>query len=151
MRFEQVKDVLHHVIDFHGALASDYRRLANEAEDERVRLLLRYLAEHENKMRQGLTRYTEGEVHNVLDTWMQNTPNLEQPHVMEELRQCLACTTVEDIAATAERIHETLERLYRELVEASAIDEERELFQSLADFQNAETRRLARNTARMDF
>jgi len=151
MRFEQVKDVLHHVIDFHKALASDYRKLAGEAEDERVRLLLRYLADHENKMRQGLTRYTEGDDRNVLDTWMQNTPDLEQPHVLADLRGCLAGTTVEDIADTAERIHATLEKLYRELVEASEIDEERELFQSLADFQNAETRRLVRNTARMDF
>lgn len=151
MRFEQVKDVLHHVIDFHKALASDYRKLANEAEDERVRLLLRYLADHENGMRQGLTRYIEGDDRNVLDTWIQNTPDLEQPHVLEELRGRLSVTTVEEIAAAAERIHATLEKLYRELVEASEIDEERELFQSLADFQNAETRRLVRNTARMDF
>lgn len=144
MRFEQVKDVLHHVIDFHAVLAADYRTLAKQAHDERVRLLLQYLADHESRMSRGLVRYTEGNAYNVLDTWLQNAPDLREPHVLEDLRGRLCCTTVEEVSAAAVKIHETLGQMYRQLAD------ERELFDALAKFQNAETRRLVRNTSRMD-
>lgn len=150
MRFEQVKDVLHHVIDFHAALAADYRMLAKQVGDERARLLLLYLAEHESRMSRGLVRYTEGNAHNVLDTWLQNAPDLKEPHLLKDLRSGLCCTTIEEVSAAAEKIHETLGQMYRQLADASTIADERELFEALAKFQNAETRRLVRNTSRMD-
>lgn len=75
MRFEQVRDALDHVIEYHDELADEYRKLAKQAHDERVRMLLVYLAGHEDKLRQGLERYESGDHRSVLNPWMRNAPD----------------------------------------------------------------------------
>lgn len=150
MQFEQVKDVLNHVIAYHNELSSEYAKLAEQAHDTRVQMLLNYLAEHEEKLRAGLEGYQSGDHRSVLDTWMQNAPNIGHPKVLEELKGCLCCATFDEVRDLARRIHDTLADMYRSLASQAAIADERQLFESLADRQNAENRRLSRDAARLE-
>lgn len=150
MRFEQVREVLEHVTGFHRELAGEYRRLLGEAHDQRVHMLLAYLADHEDKMAAGLQRY-EAEPHGaVLDTWMENAPDLSHPEDLEALKRSVDCVSTEQALIVAERIHQTLIEMYRALARQAAMAEERELFESLASGQEAEARRLSRDAARLE-
>lgn len=150
MRFEQVKDVLQHVIDFHKNTANDYATMAEQADKPRVKMLLGYLEDHVGDSIKGLDGYLHGDAQKVLNTWLQNVPEMEYPQVLENLRDRLSVASVEEVASTAEKIQETLADMFWLLSEQAAIDSERELFASLAYFQNAELRRLARDTARFE-
>lgn len=150
MRFEQVKDVLEHVIDYHSELADEYHKLLEQAPDERTRMLLGYLADHEQQMRKGLEGYRSGDHRSVLNTWMQNTPDLGHPEALQEFRGRLCCTSVDEVLDLAERIHDTLGEMYRALATGAVIADERELFESLAERQVTEKKRLSRDVARLD-
>lgn len=150
MRFEQVKDVLQHVIGFHQSIANDYAAMAEQTDNPRVKMLLGYLEDHLRGSIKGLDAYLHGDAQNVLNTWLQHVPEMEYPQLLETLRDQLSVASVEDVASTAEKIQETLADMFWLLSEQAAIDSERELFASLAYFQNAEVRRLARDTARFE-
>ena len=62
----------------------------------------------------------------------------------------MCCTSVEEVLELAEKIHDTLTDMYRTLASHAAIADERLLFESLADRQLAENRRLSRDAARLD-
>lgn len=151
MRFQQVKDVLDHVIVYHRELAAEYRTLVPTVRDERVGMLLGYLADHEDQQRIGLERYDESDEHrSVLDTWLQNAPDLGHIKKLEELKGCASCTSMDDVMEQARKIHETLGDMYRTLAVSDAIGDEYDLFNSLAEFELVENRRLSRQAGRMD-
>lgn len=150
MRFEQVRDVLDHVIAFHQSVAEDYAAMASQTDNPRLKMLLGYLEDHVRRSIKGLDAYLHGDAHKVLNTWLQNVPDVEHPQVLETLRDRLNTASVEDVAETAEKIQETLGDMFSLLSEQAAIEGERELFASLAHYQNAEVRRLARDTARFE-
>ncbi|WP_043768277.1 ferritin family protein [Algiphilus aromaticivorans] len=150
MQFEQVKDVLNHVIDYHQQLSTEYGKLADEAHDPRVRMLLTYLADHEDKLRSGLEGYKTGDHSSVLNTWMQNAPDLKHPHTLDDLKGCICCATFDEVLDLAGRIHATLTDMYRSLASQAAIADEGRLFESLADRQSAENKRLSRDAARLE-
>lgn len=150
MRFEQVKDVLTHVIAFHDDVASDYADMAQQTENPRLKMLLAYLESHIRDSMKGLDGYLQGDSKQVLNTWLQNVPELEHPQLLEHLRDRLNVASIDEVADTAEKIQETLGEMFWLLSEQAVIPSERELFASLAYFQNAEVRRLARDTARFD-
>lgn len=150
MQFEQVKEVLNHVIGYHNELSAEYQKLAEETHDARVRMLLAYLAEHEEKLRIGLEGYESGDHRSVLNTWMQNAPNIGHPRILEELKGCLCCETFDEVLDLAGRIHSTLTDMYQSLASQAATADERRLFESLADRQRAENKRLSRDAARLE-
>jgi hypothetical protein len=151
MRFQQVRDVLDHVIIYHSELAAEYRKLAPAVQDERVGKLLGYLADHEDQQRVGLERYDESDEHrSVLDTWLQNAPDLRHIKKLEELKGCACCTSMDDVMSLAGKIHETLGDMYRTLAVSAAIGDEYDLFNSLAEFQLVENRRLSRDAGTLE-
>ncbi|MBY8966649.1 hypothetical protein [Algiphilus sp.] len=150
MRFEQVKDVLNHVIAFHCDVACDYADMAAQTEDVRLKMLLAYLQEHVRSARKGLEGYIHGDAQPVLNTWLQNAPALEHPQLLDALRKDLDVASVDTVASVAEKIQETLGDMFRTLAAQADTDGVRELFSALAAFQAAEVRRLARDTARFN-
>lgn len=152
MRFHQIREIVSWAVRFHERLAQQYAALAKKSEDERVRMALTYLAEHEHQMQGGLARYlaADSEHRNVLDTWFSDLTELPHPDVLERLCGCMACTTVDSVLTTALTIHKTLEDMYRHRAEEAAIAAEQAFFASLADGHEAEVRRLVRDMARLE-
>lgn len=152
MRFHQVRDIVAWAADFHARLAQQYTAQAKHCDDERVRMALTYLAQHEHKMQAGLLRYLtpDNQHRNVLDTWYSDLTEVPHPEVLADLCGCAACTTVESLLANALKMHETLEDMYRHRSEVSSIDAEKAFFTALASGHEAEVRRLVRNMARLE-
>lgn len=152
MRFHQVREIVSWAVDFHEQLAQQYAALAKKTEDERVRMALTYLAEHEHRMQGGLARYlaADSEHRNVLDTWFSDLTELPHSDVVTRLCADMACTTVDGVLATALTIHKTLEDMYRHRAEEAAIAAEQAFFTALANGHEAEVRRLVRDMARLE-
>lgn len=152
MRFHQVRDIVTWAADFHAQLAQQYTTQAKSSDDERVRMALTYLAQHEHNMQAGLARYLapDNQHRHVLDTWYSDLTELPQPDVLSILCGCISCTSVASLLTKALEIHETLENMYRHRSQDSAIDAEKTFFASLASGHEAEMRRMARDMARLE-
>jgi hypothetical protein len=59
MMYTQVKNMLDQIDDFRGQLVEYYERLSNDAEQQRVKMLLRHMSRHERDLQEGLRAYGE--------------------------------------------------------------------------------------------
>ncbi|TFH87685.1 2-hydroxyacyl-CoA dehydratase [Billgrantia azerbaijanica] len=150
MAFRQVKDLLHWIVDFHDQLARQYARLADEQADERMRMTLTFLADREQRMREAMTRYLEDAEPNLLETWLIDSQDFGHPRVLERLPRCMGCRDVQDILANVMTAHRTLKDMYQLRAELAEVPEEAELFQRLAEHQDAEARLQTRDIARLE-
>ena len=71
MKFEQVKDIIERAISFHRMIGSYYQQCLEKSINQRLRIMLNYLIEHENQLFEGLQDYSQKAPKNVLDTWLQ--------------------------------------------------------------------------------
>lgn len=147
MKIEQVKDIIHWSADFHDALARQYHTLARDAGDPRLKLALDYLGQHERGMQAGLNRFLETSAANVLNTYFRQVPHLEQPAVLESLRSCLCCATIEDAERADSEFHAQLRGMYQQLADLSETGPVLGLFESLVKNEDEEVRRVARAIA----
>lgn len=152
MRFHRVREVIEWAVQTHDGLAHEYERLGCECVDERTRMALRYLSDHERQMQAALARYlAEGSEHrNVLETWFDDTAEFPHPTLVARLCDAVGDKAVEDLLANALAIHKTMEDLYRQRAETAPIGDERDFFTALAASHEAETRRLVRDMSRLD-
>lgn len=152
MRFHQIREIIEWAVQTHAGLAHAYEQLAKQCSDERSRMALRYLADHEHQMQAALARYlADGSEHrNILETWFDDPTEFPQPTVVARLCDAVGDKAIEDLLANALAIHKTMEDLYRHRVETAAINDEREFFAALAASHEAETRRLVRDMSRLD-
>ncbi len=152
MRFHRVRELIEWAVRTHAELARQYEQSSCECVDERARMALRYLAEHERQMHTALSRYlADGKEHrNVLETWFDDTTEFPQPSVVARLCDAVGDKAVEDLLANALAIHKTMEDLYRHRAETAPIGDERDFFAALAASHEAETRRLVRDMSRLD-
>lgn len=143
MRFEQTRDVLEHVRQFHLEISALYHRLSTQSDKERLKLLLDYMSQRENKLAQALSEFTDETSHNILDTWFQYT------HDKDRLRcpdfHLSADTTVDDIMRFGLALADCFIDLYREIAATADSEEIAAVFRNLLASEEREKLKLARN------
>lgn len=152
MRFHQVRELVRWAADFHARMAQQYDAQAAGGVDERVRMSLGYLAEHERKMQADLAGYlTDGSDHRgVLDTWFDDPTDFPHLPMLDRLLEGMESASVQDVLTSALTTHKTLQDLYRHRADRASIEEERDFFASLAAGHEGEVRRLARDMQRLE-
>jgi len=150
MAFRQVQDLLEWIHDFHRQLGAQYTHLAETAPDERMKMALVFLADRENRLRDGMAAYLEDADHGLLTTWLIDSQEFGHPGVLERIPPCLGCHDVQDVLANVMTAHQTLKDMYRLRSELASIPEEAELFRQLAEQQEAEARLQTLDLARLD-
>jgi hypothetical protein len=150
MVFRQVKDLLAWIHDFHEQLGGQYAHLAETQQDERMKMALVFLADRERRMQEGIAAYMEDADEGLLTTWLIDSQEFVHPRVLERIPKCLGCQDIHDILANVMTAHQTLKDMYRLRAELSSIPEETELFERLAEQQDAEARLQTRDIARLD-
>ncbi|MDI5892638.1 2-hydroxyacyl-CoA dehydratase [Halomonas rhizosphaerae] len=152
MRFHQVKELVAWAADYHRGLAEQYDQLAAGDVNDRVRMALEYLAEHERKMQIELANYLEeqSDHRKVLETWFDDPADFPHAPTLDRLIECMSCDSVQDVLSTALTMHRTLQDLYAHRVERASVEAEREFFASLSSGHEAEVRRLARDMQRLE-
>ncbi|KFZ30577.1 ATPase [Pseudidiomarina salinarum] len=69
MKVESLRDVLKWTVTFHQNLKECLKECATKNEDERARLILIYLSEHEGSLERIISGFETVTNKNVLDTW----------------------------------------------------------------------------------
>ncbi len=149
MRFEQTREILRHIRDFHQSLSHCYQGLEDKAGRERVKLLLDYMGERESDLAEAVEAFMEEAEPEVLDTWFQFAD--------ESVYLKLACpvidpsedTAVEDVLALAQEAHECLMKAYQEIIANCDMQRVCDVFQNLLDEGQREWKALMRNTQLM--
>ncbi len=152
MRFHQVRELVSWAADYHARLASAYTELAGGKVNDRVRMALRYLAEHENGMQASLEQYLdEGSEHRgVLDTWFDDPVDFPHAPVLDRLAQGMTFDDMQSVLATALATHRTLQDLYTYRAGHAVTTAEREFFEALTKGHEGEVRRLSRDMQRLE-
>ena len=152
MRFHQIRELLSWATDYHARLAAAYTGMAGGDVGERVRMALRYLAEHEKAMQASLEQYLseDSEHRSVLDTWFDDPVDFPHAPVLERLSEGMTCNDMQSVLATALATHRTLQDLYALRAEHAVTTTETEFFEALTNGHDAEVRRLSRDMQRLE-
>ncbi|MDR5899652.1 2-hydroxyacyl-CoA dehydratase [Halomonas vilamensis] len=144
MRYNQVKDLVVWAADFHARMAKQFSDAAENADAERLKMALTYLANRELRMKTGLEDiFSDGSDHrDVLNTWFDDPTDFPHPPKLEKLAESAGYDSVDVAMKTATEAHKTLQALYEHRAEKAVIEPEEEFFTSLAEGHEAEVRRI---------
>jgi rubrerythrin len=136
--------MLDQVADYHGQLANYYSQLSDDAAQQRVKMLLDYMASHEINLQESLAAYEEDASRQILNTYV-------------DCKQCddvlMTCQqmpiepemSVDGVIKAAMDVDRCLLRFYREVSENADPESVREVFRNLIEMEEAELRKLALN------
>ncbi len=142
MSIETIKDILDWNRRLHQELSRIYRESSEATEDERSRLLLDYIAEHEERLAETIARYEKDDHVEQLDSWTRNY--LDKNPFAASMKQMMDFTAMgtEQILQTTVAAHQKLIELYRELAQNAKSERLEELFKNLASLETHELMRM---------
>lgn len=141
MPFEQTRDVIEHARAFHRQLAQLFHRIEHDTDRERLRMLMDYLAAHEERIERRLAAVQSETARPVLDTWYQYPPPDDIARALLEVR-LTPDMTVSEIVCAALHLDEQILRLYRWAADSAPSPDVREIFEALLAEHKEERRRL---------
>ena len=144
MRKTQVRSILDQVREFHGQLDEYYGRLSDTATQQRVKMLLDYMASHERNLQKGMAAYEENASRQVMDTYV------DCKYCDEILATCQRTPIapemgLDGVVKVAMDVDRCLLRFYREVASNAESEVVRKVFRNLIDAEEAELRKLALN------
>ena len=149
--YATAQDVLHNVQDCHHLAGQVYCQLKLFIEDERAKMLLGHLCEHEHAMEKNLLNYERRASKAVLHTWIQYSPELS---VKQFVEKCMSGSmeSVQEISEVGHKVDDYLVSLFDEMATISSSDILKEVFYNLKTWQMSEKHQLtqARNSL-LDF
>lgn len=144
MRFKRVQDILDWVVVFHDQLATLYHDMAKGRERERIGLLLEYLADHQEALRDNLMDY-ETDVNRLLPTWYDQAPETPMPTDPGKLADFLNVRDTAELVRLAAAFHDQMISLYASMRDKAPTDSLNELFSSLMELERHEKMRMVRD------
>lgn len=143
MRFEQTVDVLDHVGLFHRKTAELYRRLTERASSPRVKMLLDYMARHEDHVAVSVREYREESRPQVLSSWFKYTHDEDIFAPLKEVDPDRDYD-FDDVIDLALTLDARLLELYQDLGQQAATIEVKDMFNSLLLREMEEKQKLMR-------
>lgn len=144
LTFRQAKDVIDYAGQLHRHLAECYESQQERLPEEKLKLLMGYLASHERHLADVLANYEETAAQQIREMWMQYVPSSE----VEESLQCAVIRPdmeVDEIVDVVLRFDEAVLTLYREIRDETSDPNIKAVFQNLIDMQQKEQQRTVRN------
>jgi hypothetical protein len=140
---KQVRDFVHFGKQLHGRIAQLLEELNEQADLERVQMLLEYLTRHEHHLEESLSRFEKVSHSGILDVWLEYSPDLD---VEATVRRCAIPDhpNSDDVIRIAMDFDQTLVKLYGEVAEKAADDRTREVFRNLLSLEQREMTQVAR-------
>lgn len=137
MAFDQTKDVLKHVREFHRKLGGFYNELKESTDKERARVLLDSMSRHEKYLDDCLAQYEEQVSDNVLDTYFKyGSESTELTAIADfEIKPGME---VDDVMTAAMHFDACLIEFYREMAQRALSEKVREVFENLLEMEQHE-------------
>jgi rubrerythrin len=149
MAFGQTTTILEAARRYHEQLADFYLLLARGANREPIRMMLGYLRYHERHLADCLAEYEDDLPADVLETWFKYPPHLPPAQLPDDVWADpeLSKDRVLELAANFDS---ELVRYYETAAQRAGSARVRELFESLAQFEQHEKGRVMKATAAGD-
>lgn len=147
MAYEQVETVLKNAATFHQRVSQLYARLSKRTKDERARLLLNTMRDHEQRRAVVLKEFLADVPQKVLLTWL--TSSIDSKSILRATHPVLnseACC--EELIQLGIDLDEKLIQLYGELATRGEPEPVRELFESFLEEEQQEERQFAKQALR---
>ncbi|WP_404416772.1 ATPase [Marinospirillum sp.] len=150
MQIKTFADLIDWTRALHAKLEKCLAHCSSLHHDERATLLLEYLASHENEMEKMVAGFEQQAdpkaAHTYIYDYMPHNPVTSHLDCDDHY----AKLDYHEILSEVVDFHEQIISLYQTLVARADIPEATELLQSLLDMEEHETKRLVRQTERMD-
>lgn len=144
MTYQQVRDILDRVRRLHRRIRDYYQGSADLPHDERARLLLEYMARHEEHVQQCLQSYQDRGADGILDTWIQYVPDGPTHEVFDDF-QIRENMSADEAFALALRLDAALLGMYEQLAGMTAAPRAQEFFRSLLALEKSKESEYARS------
>uniref|UniRef100_UPI003BA02862 hypothetical protein n=1 Tax=Aeromonas jandaei TaxID=650 RepID=UPI003BA02862 len=149
MRFQQIKELLHYLEQVHHQLGLCYRRLANQVDSERCRMLLVYLQGREDAASVHLQDYASQLGGPLRETWLDQSFSEDMlPAIMR--CELPASAKTEDIVALVCRWEEQLIGELGHLARECPTRSTAELLDNLARLEQTRLTRLVHGAHQLD-
>ncbi len=149
MSVETVRDVMELARKVHHHVARDLDTRFTVEGQERIRMLLAYLSDHEAKLEKVIEQSEADAAGGALDTWLtdylNNAPTLK--HLAEPLD--FSSDDADVLVMRVLELHEHLIGLYQHLAEKAPTPAVAELLGALQELERHEAMRMARDVGRM--
>lgn len=145
---ESVRQIIDRIRSLHQQVAARFEGVGTTAEQERLRLVLDYVARHERHLAEALEKYQDRASCAVLDTWFKTAPG-------RPLQACLDRVNVDtrDVGAVLRSVLEMdrcLVDTFRSIAESAVSIEVRDFFQQLIAMEERGEHQLIRDAIEME-
>ncbi len=148
MQIETLKDVLHWTRKFHQQLSQSLSNSVDKNTDERARMVLEYLADHEKTLDKVISGFEKSGDEDALNTWfneyVNKSPVLQNVHTNTPFANMDAAQIMEVVADQ----HQQAIELYRYLARRADIDSAKDMLESLLSLEEHEIMRMTQSTNR---
>lgn len=143
----RVADFLHWAEAYHARLAEFYRSRGKEAARSEVKIVLDYMARHQDALRRIIEDYERGASKAVLDTWYKISPDPKafQDPSASGFRPDLTSDEAIDLALDLDH---SLISMYEQLIRRAETPGLREVLENLLQAERREEIRLLRSQSR---
>ncbi len=135
--FKQLYEVIKNARSFHLNIAEIYNQLITNTKDNRAKLLLRHMHEHELRMANNLKNYSLINPAKVMQTWIQYTPE-ESPREVLQGINLTGILDIEEINRLGQQVDQYFSNLYQSIYSSIDVVEVREVFENLKQIQEKE-------------
>jgi len=150
LQIETLRDVLHWTRKFHQRLYHCFQHCVDEDENERARLLLAYLAEHENKLIRVLDGFEKTASSRALNTWCYEYVDR---HPILRHKNCdspFENMSTSEITAEVAHLHQEVINLYRYLNDRAESLSAQDLLKSLKEVEENESMLMVKNAINLE-
>lgn len=139
MAFHQVKEIIKETCKNHRKVAEFYDYMSDHVEGDKVKMLLKNMKDHEDKISNGISLYLK-DGSKTLDSWFQYLPSL--PHVKDLISQELPeDATEDDVLHLFDEISTCFAVRYAKLSEVASSEAVHDLFIHMKDLEEYELTR----------
>lgn len=138
MKIETLKDILHWTAEFHEQLSTTLTRSAANNEGEREKMLLDFLADHEERLAIVIEKYEKTGDQHALNTWCYEYLDNNNITLKHHTDIPFSELNVDEIMEVLVDEHQQVIELYRYLVSRADISSAKELLESLVALEEHE-------------
>ena len=146
---ETLKDFLEWTQKFHQNSAVCMKACADENEDERAKMLLKYVSKNEKELATMIDRFTQTADKKALNTWAYeffNKSTINKHNNCKELFEDLDALQVIDKVITQ---HNEIINFYRDLDSEAVVESAKELLEQLISLEESHIKQMVQSTNRM--
>lgn len=149
MRYKTVKDILDWTVEFHQQLGKLAGAAADDQQQERLKMLLDYLADHEAELRNAVQNIEDDVPDRLLATWFDRSPEIELPTLPEETDEAADAAYVDKMVGKVVDFHDHMVSVYTNLSEQTNNEQIGKIFTNLAELEEHEKINLVRGAQQM--